>query len=94
MSEDELNRQRFQSEDNIIHLKRRTPEEAQFHMAVKAAESMKEIKELKERLARLEDALKTCDEEFDHLAMTGPDTLDYPRYAGLRSMIEEALKSS
>jgi hypothetical protein len=48
--------------------------------------------EVEKRVARMDDALKKCDEEFDTLAQVGTDELDYARYTGLRSMIEEARK--
>jgi len=50
--------------------------------------------DLERRLAAAEKALKVCDEEFDLLGQTAEGTVEYARYAGLRSMIEESLKGA
>lgn len=51
MTEDELNRQRFRNDDNVLRLRQRKPEEVLVHASLKSLELQKENRALKKRLS-------------------------------------------
>ncbi len=96
MSEDELNRQRAQSEDHIIRLRKRKPEEALFHASVKSAELMKENRELKQRLSDVEKRAELADAvlktRWEHRCKDGVGGCTAVSASALEKYEEEAQK--